>query len=81
MDAIAYTTQNLTETFDRVCDDHEVIIITREAQQSVVVMSLADYNALEETAFLLRSPQNAQRLLGSIAELEAGLGTERELLD
>jgi antitoxin YefM len=79
MDAIAYTTQNLTETFDRVCDDHEVMIMTREAQQSVV--SLADDNALEETAFLLRSPQNAQRLLGSIAELEAGLGTERELLD
>jgi antitoxin YefM len=73
MDAIAYTTaaQNLAETFDRVCDDHETIIVTREAQESVVIMSLADYNSLEETAFLLRSPKNAQRLLASIAELEA----------
>jgi antitoxin YefM len=83
MDAIAYTTaaQNLAETFDRVCADHETIIVTREAQESVVIMSLADYNSLEETAFLLRSPKNAQRLLASIAELEAGHGMERELLD
>jgi antitoxin YefM len=83
MDAISYTTvaQNLAKTFDRVCDDHQAIIITREAQQSVVIMSLDDYNSLEETAYLLRTPQNAQRLLASIAQLEAGNGTERELLD
>jgi antitoxin YefM len=83
MDAISYNTaaENLAETMDRVCDDHETIIVTRDEQRSIVMMSLADYNSLEETAFLLRSPKNAQRLLASIAELEAGNGKERELLD
>jgi antitoxin YefM len=83
MDAISYTTaaENLAETMDRVCDDHETIIVTRDDRRSIVMMSLADYNSLEETAFLLRSPKNAQRLLASIAELEAGNGKERELLD
>jgi len=47
----------------------------------VVMISLEDYQALEETAYLLRSPKNARRLLESIAELEAGRGTERELLE
>jgi len=45
------------------------------------MMSLEDHEALEETAYLLRSPQNARRLLESIAELEAGKGTEKELID
>jgi antitoxin YefM len=64
---------------DRVCDDHEPLIITRNGEQSVVMLSLEDYKALEETAFLLRSPANAKRLLASIAQLTAGQGTEREL--
>jgi len=83
MDAISYTAarQNLAKTMDRVCDDHEAIIITRSRRQSVVMMSLEDYKALEETAYLLRTPKNAQRLLESIAELESGKGTVRELLD
>jgi antitoxin YefM len=83
MDAIPYTTaaQNLAQTMDRVCDEHEAIIVTRDTQKSVVIISLDDYQSLEATAFLLRSPKNAERLLASIAELEAGNGTERELLD
>jgi antitoxin YefM len=83
MDAIPYTTaaQNLAQTMDRVCDEHEAIIVTRDTQKSVVIISLDDYQSLEATAFLLRSPKNAERLLNSIAELEAGNGTERELLD
>ncbi len=52
-----------------------------ENQQSVVMLSLSDYKALEETAYLLRSPKNAKRLLESILELESGKGAERELLD
>jgi len=83
MDAITYTKvrENLAKTMDRVCDDHSPVIITRKNQRSVVIMSLEDYRALEETAYLLRSPKNARRLLESIAELEAGGGTERELVD
>jgi antitoxin YefM len=83
MDAITYTqaVQNLSAMMDQVCDDHAAMIITREAQEAVVVMSLTDYKSMEETAFLLRNPKNAQRLLASIAELDAGKGTEQELLD
>lgn len=81
MDAITYTTARakLAHTMDRVCDDHEPIIITRSKRQSVVMISLDDYNSLEETAYLLRSPQNAQRLLAAVASLENGLGQERTL--
>lgn len=83
MDAITYTTARarLAETMDRVCEDHEAIIITRNGQQAVVMMSLDDYKALEETAYLLRSPKNARRLLAAIAELEEGRGKERSLTE
>ncbi len=72
MDAVYYQTlpQKLEQTMDQVCDDHNPIIITRNDKPSVVMMSLEDYNSLEETAYLLRSPKNAQRLLESIAKLE-----------
>jgi len=66
---------------EKVCDDHDPIIITRKAARPVIMMSLDDYEALEETAYLLRSPKNARRLLESIAQLEAGKGTEKELTD
>ena len=66
---------------EKVCDDHASVIITRRNQSSVVMMSLEDYRALEETAYLIRSPKNARRLLESIAELAAGGGTEQKLLE
>jgi antitoxin YefM len=83
MDSISYTAAraNLARTMDRVCDDHEPVIITRSSEPSVVMISLEDYKALEETAYLLRSPKNARRLLESIADLERGRGTPRELAD
>lgn len=83
MDAITYTTAraNLAHTMDRVCDDHETLIITRNGQQSVVMMSLEDFQALEETAYLLRAPKNAKRLLDAIASLESGQGKERRLAE
>jgi antitoxin YefM len=81
MNALMYSQarSNLAKTMDKVCDDHAPIIITRKNQRSVVMISLEDYEALEETAYLLRSPKNARRLLESIAQLESGAGTEREL--
>lgn len=81
MDAITYSAAraNLAKTMDRVCEDHEPIIITRNGEQSVVMLSLEDYQSLEETAYLLRSPANARRLLSAAAQLSAGGGTEREL--
>lgn len=81
MDAISYTKarNNLSKTMEKVCEDHSPIIITRRNENSVVMISLEDYQALEETAYLLRSPKNARRLLESIAELESGGGSEQEL--
>lgn len=64
---------------DRVCADHKPLIITRSGEQSVVMLSLADFKALEETAYLLRSPANARRLLAATQELEAGKGTGGKL--
>ena len=64
---------------DRVCDDHEALIITRNGQQAVVMLSLEDFQALEETAYLLRNPSNAKRLLSAAAQLTAGAGIERKL--
>ena len=82
MDAITYSSAraNLASTMDRVCNDHETLIITRNGEQSVVMLSLEDFQALEETAYLLRSPVNAKRLLAAAAQLTAGKGTERELV-
>jgi antitoxin YefM len=81
MDAITYSAARakLADTMDRVCDDHEPIIITRSGQQAVVMLSLDDFKSLEETSYLLRSPKNAMRLLDSIAVLEAGKGKTRSL--
>lgn len=83
MNTISYTSvrSNLSETMQKVCDDHAPVIITRKAAKPVIMMSLDDYEALEETAYLLRSPENARRLLESVAALEAGGGIERTLAD
>jgi antitoxin YefM len=83
MDAISYTTvrANLASAMDRVCNDHEALIITRNGAQSVVMLSLEDYKALEETAYLLRTPANATRLLSAAGQLNAGKGIERELAE
>jgi len=76
MDSIAYTTAraNLARTMDQVCENHEPVIITRRGKASVVMLSFEDFSSLEETAYLLRSPKNAQRLLEAIADLERGHG-------
>lgn len=81
MDAITYSSAraNLANTMNRVCEDHEPLIITRNSEQSVVMLSLEDYQALEETAYLLRNPANAKRLLSATAQLSAGRGVAREL--
>ncbi len=82
MKAITYTAarENLASTIDRVCNDRDPVIITRKRNQSVVMISLEDYEALEETAYLLRSPTNAKRLVSAIESLEKG-NTEAKEID
>jgi antitoxin YefM len=83
MKAISYTAvrQNLAKTMESVCKDHAPVIVTRKASDSVVIISLDDYSALEETADLLRSPKNTRRLIESIAQLESGQGAEKDLVE
>ena len=83
MDSLSYTSarSNLAKTMERVCSDHAPVAITRQGADTVVMMSMADYQALEETAYLLRSPKNMRRLIASIVELEGGEGTERALIE
>ncbi len=81
MKALSYTAlrRTLAKTMERVCNDHEPIIITRKSEGAVVMLSLEDYESLEETTYLLRSPQNLKRLVESISQLEQGKGLEQAL--
>lgn len=83
MDVITYASAraNLASIMDSVCEDREPLIITRNGGQSVVMLSLEDYKALEETAYLLRTPANARRLLAAVAQLYGGKGAERILAE
>ncbi len=81
MKAITYTAarENLAATMDRVCEDSEAVVITRNRDQAVVMLSMAEYQALEETAYLTRSPANARRLLDAVQSMEKGRGQVRKL--
>ncbi len=85
MDTISYTVAraNLAKIMEQVCNDHAPVIIThkRKPAVAVVMISLEDYQAMEETIYLLRSPANARYLLESIVELEAGKGIKQELME
>jgi antitoxin YefM len=83
MDAKSYSSarKDLAKTMEKVCHDHSPIIITRKGASAVVMMSLEDYNAIEETAYLLRSPTNAKRLLESIKQAEEGKIVHHPLIE
>ena len=83
MNAITYSQarENLAKTITNVCEDHSPVIITKKGTEAVVMISLEDYEAMEETTYLLRSPKNAKLLLESIDQLEQGKGKGRELID
>ncbi|MDR1152627.1 MAG: type II toxin-antitoxin system prevent-host-death family antitoxin [Bifidobacteriaceae bacterium] len=72
---------NFAEVLDSVIDHADEVIITRAGHQPAVVVSLAEWESLRETAYLMRSPVNAQRLTNAIADLEAGHGTEHGLIE
>lgn len=62
-----------------VCDDREPVMITRKRDQVVVMISLEDYEAMQETSYLQRSPANVRRLQDAIDQLENRRGKERPL--
>ena len=83
MRIISYTAagSNLATTVEQVCNDHAPIAITRKGEGAVVMISIDNYQALEETAYLLRSPKNTRRLIAAMAELDDGEGQEKALFE
>jgi antitoxin YefM len=73
--------QNLAKYMDEVCDSRAPLHVTRQNARTVVVVSEDEYEGMLETMHLLRSPANAERLLRSLAEAEAGELTEHELIE
>ncbi|ATE62243.1 type II toxin-antitoxin system prevent-host-death family antitoxin [Thauera sinica] len=83
MDALtfSYTRAHLAEVMRTVNEDRAPVLVTTQRGKPVVIMSLDDYNALEETAYLLRNPKGARRLLDSVEQLRAGSGSVHEPID
>lgn len=75
------TRQNLAATMDAVIDDAEPVEVTRIGHEPVVIVSKREWESLQETAYLLRSPANARRLLGAIERMEAGRGQVHQLIE
>ncbi|HAN75484.1 MAG TPA: type II toxin-antitoxin system prevent-host-death family antitoxin [Planktothrix sp. UBA8402] len=83
MDAITDTEfqKNFTAVMNQVCDDHAPIIMTRESEPPVVIISLEDYNAIEETLYLLQSPKNAERLAKALQDLKQENYQKHDLIE
>jgi len=76
-----YIRQNLAMIMDNVTNNHTPIVVTRQKKDPVVIVSLDDFKSMEETAYLMQSSNNAQRLNEAIKELENGFGIKRELIE
>ncbi len=83
MKTITYTESraHYAETLNAVVEDREEVIVTRAGRESVVIVALDDYESLKETAYLLRNPANARRLLAAIERLEAGQGAVHDITE
>lgn len=81
MDVISYSSlrKNLATTLEKVTNDRNPVIVTRQKGEAAVLISLKDFNAYEETAYLLSNPKNAARLKQSIQEAEQGNMKEHNL--
>ena len=83
MDTMSYSAfrNQLASALDKVNDDHKPILITRQSGKPAVIMSLEDFQAYEETAYLMASPENAKRLNESIAQAESGAIKQQRLIE
>lgn len=83
METVSYSElrQNLKRHLDKVCDDRAPLVVTRRNGEPVVVLALSEYESLEETLHLLSNPANAERLLRSIAQADAGQLVEHEIIE
>lgn len=82
METVNYTEfrSNLKHWFDKAVNDMSDIVIKRKNGKDLVLMSLDEYNSLQETTYLLTG-KNRDVLLNSIKELEADKGVQRDLIE
>ena len=83
MKTMSYTESRAryAEVLDSVVNDREEVVVTRAGHASVVIVSLEGFESMRETAYLMRSPTNARRLLDAMERLEEGTGEEHDLID
>jgi len=83
MQAISYSSfrSNLASTLDKVNNDHAPVMITRQNGKPAIVMSVEDFNAYEETYYLMASPKNAERLNQAIAEISENKASVHKLIE
>ena len=83
MDTMSYSAfrNHLAGCLDKVNDDHKPLLITRQNGKPAIVMSVEDFHSYEETAYLMASPLNAERLNQAIQEVEIGNFGQHELID
>ena len=79
--SVSETRANLKAVIDRVVADKAPVAITRQKGEGVVIVSQSEWESIEETLYLLRSPKNADRLLEAVRGLDAGGGEQHELID
>ena len=70
---------NLADLLDEVTLNQEVVIVNRRGKEDVAMVSASELSSLLETAHLLRSPKNAQRLLSALQRARANKGTRESL--
>lgn len=83
MNVMTYTEARagFKQAMDDVCKHHDPTVITRQRGEHVVMMSLGDYNSMEETMYLLGNPVNAERLMRGVEQVKAGKTKIRELVN
>lgn len=83
MNVLTYTDAraNLKGVMDQVVNDRTHVVVTRQKADSIVMLSLEDWNAMKETMYLLSNRTNAKRLRESIEQLDGEGGAERDLID
>jgi antitoxin YefM len=76
MSTITYSTarDHLAEVWDKTVSTREPVVVSRRGTESIVMLPLEEWEGLQETAHLLRSPANAERLLAALKRLDHGEG-------
>ena len=73
--------ENLSSIMDKIEDNSLVCAVTRKGHKPIILMTLDDYESMDETAYLTSSPENKKRLMKSIKQIEQGKTIKVDLKD